>query len=603
MDDESFSGEFTWTLDHLYRGEEEGSFDSDLRAAREKALEFADLFNGKMGNEDPDTGQMVRALGMYESIYETAMKPLLYAELFHAADTQDHRGRRLFQRAGEKWTEILRIVDFFERQVAGLPEGRIQQLADQGVLAECRYYFSKLMRKRLHFLTGEGEDVVRVKAMSGRENLLRLYDEIMGALSFEMDTGGGTVRLNIHQILGLLQAPDRSRRERALRTFCEESARQDTVFVNLLNALVLDYDQEAMLRRYASPMEERHLQNEVHGELIERMMGAVEECYPLARRYFRLKASFMGVGKIRLSDLFAPLEDREIRVGFSEARRLILESVEGVHPLLRTAAGKFFEERRVDAEVRNGKMYGAFCKGPAPSLAPYIFLSYSGSLKDVITLAHEIGHGIHYRLSSVQRYINFKPSPLLAETAATLLEALVIGHLMKDPKFESCRPAVLGCHMDGIILTVFRQNVISRFEESIHRIRRDHLLSGEEICRVWQDESRRLFGEDVEMDPIHDWGWMGVPHIFHRPFYCTGYVFGGLASFRLIQELAKDKRLQEGIIELLSAGCSRSPVDLLEKTGVDVAGEDFGSTAFRYMEELMDRLEGLSRRRPVTCRP
>lgn len=594
MKNEALPGEGTWTLDRLYQGEGVVPFDSDLQSAREKALEFASLFDGKLGSEDVDARLMARALGMYESVCETAVKPVLYAELSYAADTQDDRCRRMVQKAREKQAEISRIIDFFERHVADLPERRIERLAGAPVLAGCRHYFLKLMRKRPHFLSGEGEDIICVKALSGRENLLRLYDEIMGGLSFEMDPGGGAARLNIHQILNLLHDPDRCRRERALRMFLEKSVEHGPVFVNLLNALVLDYDQEAMLRRYTSPMEKRNLQNEVKGEIIEHIMGAVESHYPMARRYFRLKASLLGVRKIRLSDLLAPLEDREIRVSFSDARHLILASLEDVHPVLLSAASELFDERRIHAEVQDGKMYGAFCKSPAPSLPPYIFMNYSGSLKDVITLAHEIGHAIHYRLSSEQRYINFHPSPLLAETAAILLEALVIGHLMKDPGFESCRPAVLGCHLDGIVLTVFRQNVISRFEESLHCTRRDHLLSREEVCRLWRDENRRLYGEDVKMAPIHDWGWIGVPHIFHRPFYCTAYIFGGLASLHLFHELEEgNRRWCEEIVELLRAGCSRPPVELLRKTGVDPAGMGFESPAFEYTENLMDRLEGL----------
>ena len=339
-------------------------------------------------------------------------------------------------------------------------------------------------------------------------------------------------------------------------------------------------------------MHRTHLSNEVNENIIEGMMRAVEDHYPLIRRCFRLKARLLGLEKLKNSDIFAPLKNETLLVSFSDARQLLLEAVETLHPFLYSIVCEIFEKKRIDAEPRTGKQNGAFCKSLAPSLHPYVSMSYTGNINDLMTLAHELGHGIHYRLCSKQGYLNFDPPPILAETASTFMEMVVTDHLRKKEGFRKHRPALLALQIEGILTTVFRQNVLTRFEQAIHNFREDHLLNADEICRLWWEENYRLYGEDVEMIPGYRWGWTHIPHFFHRPFYCYSYMFGNLLSIILFQNyMEKGRDFLDRIIDLFSAGCSRAPLEMLAGMGLSLAEDSFWKQAFQCMEGLIEHCE------------
>ncbi|MCJ7684620.1 MAG: M3 family metallopeptidase, partial [Desulfobacteraceae bacterium] len=363
------------------------------------------------------------------------------------------------------------------------------------------------------------------------------------------------------------------------------------VFKNILNALLLAYHQEDVERGHPFPMHRIHLSNEVNESIIENMLGVVEGYYPLARRYLREKARCLGLGKLKNTDIFAPLKEENFLVSFSDATKLISEAAENLHPVFHSFVREIFENNRIDAGVRAGKQNGAFCKSLEPSLHPYISMSYAGNISDLMTLAHELGHGIHYRLCSEQTYVNFDPPPILAEAASTFMEMVVIEYLMEKKGCQKLRPDLLALQIEGIMTTVFRQNVLTRFEQVIHNKRRDHLLSAREICRLWWDENNRFYGEEVEMTPGYRWGWTYIPHFFHRPFYCYSYIFGNLLSIMLFQNYQeKGDGFLETVIDLLKTGSSRPPIEMIKEMGLDI-GKRCWEPAFQYIEDLIDSWE------------
>ena len=588
MKNEGSAKGIVWDLSELYHGDTDPELDKDLDTARERALGLVASFKGKINNKNLDPKTLLSAIRKYESIHEMGMRPCLFAYLYHSADTRDHKRNRLLQKVKEKWNEISQILTFFELEIKALPEDSLKNLAVHHDLSKYRHFLLNQIPWKPHALSEAEERIIKQGHLSGRDAFISLYDQFTGALSFSVKIEGKSVELNIYQALSLLRSPDRSLREKAFDTFFEELEKHELVFKNILNALLLAHHQEDVERGHPFPMHRIHLNNEVNESIIENMMGVVEDHYPLARRYLRQKARCLGLGKLKITDIFAPLKEDNFLVSFSDAMKLILEAAENLHPVFHSFVREIFTNNRIDAGVRAGKQNGAFCKSMAPSLHPYISMSYAGDISDLMTLAHEVGHGIHYRFCSEQSYLNFDPPSILTEAASTFMEMVVIEHLMKKKDYQKLRPALLALQIEGIMTTVFRQNVLTRFEQAIHNKRRDHLLSAREICGLWWDENYRFYGEEVEMTDGYRWGWTYIPHFFHRPFYCYSYIFGNLLSIMLFQNYQeKGDGFLETIIDLFKTGSSRAPIEMIKDMGLDIENMCW-EPALHYIEDLID---------------
>jgi len=578
----------SWDLEDLYHGDGDPHLWQDLVTARDKALGLVVSFKGKINNKNLDPKTVLSAIREYESIHEMGMRPCLFSYLYSSADTRDHKRNRLLQKVKEKWNEISQILAFFELEIKALPEDSLKKLAAHNDLSNYRHFLLNQIQWKPYALSEAEEKIIKQGHLSGRDAFISLYDQFTGALSFSVKIEGESVELNIHQALSLLRSPDRLLREKVFDTFLKELEKHGLVFKNILNALLLAHHQEDVERGHPFPMHRIHLNNEVNESIIENMMGVVEDHYPLARRYLRQKARSLGLEKLKITDIFAPLKEENLLVSFSDATKIMLEAAEELHPVLHSFVREIFTSNRIDAEVRGGKQNGAFCKSMAPSLHPYISMSYAGNMGDLMTLAHEVGHGIHYRLCSEQSHMNFDPPPILAEAASTFMEMVVIEHLMKKKDYQKLRPDLLALQIEGIMTTVFRQNVLTRFEQAIHNKRRDHLLSAREICGLWWEENYRFYGEEVEMTDGYRWGWTYIPHFFHRPFYCYSYIFGNLLSIMLFQNYQeKGDGFLATIIDLLKTGSSRAPIEMIKDMGLDIENMCW-EPAFQYIEDLID---------------
>ncbi len=580
-----------WDLEDLYLGDQDPRLCEDLGAAQDKALGLVVSFKGKINNKNLDPKTLLSAIREYESIHEMGMRPCLFSYLYSSADTQDHKRNSLLHKVKQKWNETSQILAFFELEIKALPEASLKKLAAHNDLSNYRHFLLNQIQWKPHALSEAEERIIKQGHLSGRDAFISLYDQFTGALSFSVEIEGKSAELNIYQVLSLLRSSDRLLREKAFDTFLQELEKHGLVLKNILNALLLAHHQEDMERGHPFPMHRIHLINEVNESIIENMMEVVEGYYPLARRYLRLKTRGLGLEKLKITDILAPLKEENHLVSLSDAVKIILEAAEDLHPVFHSFVREIFENNRIDAEVRAGKQNGAFCKSMAPSLNPYISISYAGNISDLMTLAHELGHGIHYRLCSEQSHMNFDPPPILAEAASTFMEMVVVEYLMKNKDYQKLRPDLLALQIEGILTTVFRQNVLTRFEQAIHHKRRDHLLSAGEICGLWWDENYRFYGEEVEMTDAYRWGWTYIPHFFHRPFYCYSYIFGNLLSimlFRNYQE--KGDGFLGRIIDLFKTGSSRAPIGMIKEIGLDIE-KGCWEPAFKYMEDLIDSWE------------
>jgi oligoendopeptidase F len=581
-----------WNLSALYQGDGDPKLDSDLKELKDRSSTFAAFYRGTLKERSLDVHTLLSSIKEYESICELGMRPYLFALLYHSSNTQDHSRTRLLEKVREEREEVSQLLAFYKVHMLALPEHILKGLATHQHLSNYRHFLLHLIEMRPYTLTEGEETIIRKRELSGRYPFISLYDELMGSLSFPVEIEGGRKYLTTAWVLALLHSPDRSLRENAFQTFLEGLGSHGMVFKNILNALILNDHQEDIERGHPSPMQKMHFSNEMNDSLIQAMMRAVENHYPLTRRYLRLKARILGVKRLKLTDIFAPLKKERVELSFSRAKKILLNAMKDLHPLFHGIACEVFEKGLIDAEVRDGKQDGAFCKCFAPSQNPYISVHFTGNIKDLLTLAHELGHAIHYRLAAKQSYLNFYPAPVLAETASIFAELIVAHHLKGEEASRIDRSTLISSQIEGILLNVFRQNVLTRFELAVHSLRQHQVITEEEICQLWSQENLRLYGEEVTMIPAYRWGWAYIPHFFHRPFYCYSYIFGSLLSIVLFQNYQdKGSDFLEGIIALLSAGSSRRPLDMLEEMGLDPSQEGFWNQAFRYIGGLINSLE------------
>jgi len=588
-----------WDLKELYGDQDDPSLLKDMRKALDRAEKFAVSYKGRRAN-DLDGETLLTALREYEQIHEIGMKPCFFATLLFSGQTQDHGRRELLDEIREKWNEIECLLVFFRLEMMALPENRIKVLTEFEGLTSYRHF---LLHLHLHqpFALKENEEVAAArKELAEKKALSTQYDEITGALSIPLTDQEDDRLLKIDEVLALLHRPDPAPRARAFDSLHQALADQGSLFKDILNSLATNHNQDSRQRGHPSPMHKSLLANGLEEHMVEAMMVSVEKHYGMAERYFRLKAGILGLEHITYTDQFVPLEPGTAGIDFPKARSVLLSSMEVFHPRFLEAARGFFDKRRIDAEVRAGKINGAFCKSFAPSLPPYISMNYSSHLRDLMVLAHEIGHGIHFALSRGQPYLNYKSPPVLSETAATFGELIVMDHLLGEKVYQASWKNLLACHIEGIITTVFRQTVLTRFEQVIHSLAHDHLLSEEEICQCWRDENQKLYGSAVVMPDLSRWGWACVPHFFHQQFYCYNYIFGNLVAMRLFQKYKSHNAFRDDVIGLFSKGGSEGPLAMLGELGFDFNEVSIWDPSFAYVESLIRSLKNLEDENPNT---
>jgi oligoendopeptidase F len=585
--EEKQAGAMRWDLGGLYAGYDDPGIEGDLNDAEERALLFSSSYRASMTLKDPDAHKLLKAIREYESIHEKGMRPLLFATLLRSSRTGDHEAGALFQRVRERWGEISGALVFFNLRILALPHDLLRELVEHPDLGTYRRYLLQLIRFRPYALSEEEEKTVRDKDLSGKKVLSSLYGEFLAGLSFPLKAGGSRTRQSAAQVPALLCSEDRSFREDAFRAFLRCLGRQGTLFARIMDGLVLDNNLESAARGYPSPIHKAHMENCVEEDTVERMMVAVEGHYPSARKYFRSKAEALGVKRLSVADMWAPIDGLDSGTGYEECRDMLLEALKALHPLFHSMARDIFERRLVDAEARRDKQSGAFCECFTPSQYSYVSMHYTGTLRDMMTLAHEIGHGIHQGLSKKQSYVNFRPLPVLAEMASTYFETIFAGYLKNPDLFQDREQVITAIQLDGLVTTVFRQNVITRFEQALHRMRTNHPLGPKDICRLWLKENERLFGDAVDVVPEYKWGWTYVRHIFERPFYCYSYVFGNLVS--LMFRVGNGKGIEtDDVVRLLSGGSSRSPALMLKDLGLAIDDNAFWHRALECFDELVD---------------
>jgi oligoendopeptidase F len=585
----------TWDLSDLFSSYEDPRIDATLKDCQARAEAFAKRYRGRIDESDKLTAEsLFQALQELEVIQEALNRVGSYAGLLYAADTSRPEYQDLEQRIEQRSTEIRNLLLFFELEWLKVEDAVAGRLTGEPALANYRHYLKSLRRFRPHTLSEPEEKIINEKDNSGRNAFGRLFSEITSSLTFSLERDGDKQELNLSQILSLLHEPDRALRQRALETLYQGLSQHGQTLTFIYDTLIQDHLTMDRLRHYPNPMIQRHLSNEIDGQAVSKMMDVTEANYGLAHEYFKLKAKLLQLPRLALHDQYAPV-GKEVRpFPFDQARQVILDAFDAFTPAFRQIASEFFAKKWIDAEIRKGKRGGAFCASPSPRLHPYILCNYDDNLRDVMTVAHELGHGLHGYLSRKQKLFNYNTPLTSAETASVFAEMLVFDHLLAQQTDPQVQIALLAGKIEDIFATVFRQNVLTRFEQMVFSARKEKRLTADAVGTFWLKANDKYYGETVEMPDGYRWGWSYIPHFIHSRFYCYSYVFGQLLVLALYR-LYKDEgnAFVAKYLALLEAGGSDSSAALLKPLGVNIEDAAFWQKGFEEIRGLLDKLQKL----------
>ena len=591
--------ETAWDLDPLVDGEAETGVDRQLDEAVTAASEFAGRYAGKVGELDADG--LAQAMHELERIHELIGRAGSYAALRFSTDTADPTRGALLQRVQERGTELETKLLFFDLEWAALDDARADELLavrDSGddELEFCRHHLRTVRRYRPHLLSEKEEKLLAEKSISSQSAWARLFGEVVAALRVDLDDNEVTLDV----ALSRLQVADRDARIAAAEAVSEtlEPGLRTRGFI--YNTLVYDKSVEDRLRAYPNWLASRNLANEASDESVMALIEAVRRRYDVPRRWYALKAKLMGIPKLADYDRMAPVFQEDLTFSFGEARDLVLDTYDAFAPEAGRITRRFFEEHWIDAPVRPNKRGGAFCSYTVPSVHPYVMLNYTARRRDVLTMAHELGHGLHAALAQPQGVYHQGTPLTLAETASVFGETLVFERLLAATDNDDQRLSLLAERLDASMATVFRQMSMNRFEHLIHTRRRDEgELSTDRIGELWLESQTEMFGDSVELSPGYRIWWSYIPHFINTPGYVYAYAYGQLLALSAYRRFT-----QEGdsfiprYLELLAAGGSRSPEELGAIVGIDLADPGFWDAGLALIDEQLSAAEKLAEARP-----
>ncbi len=580
-----------WDLAPLVDGAGDEGARGQLAEALERAQAFAKLHAGKVTEIDAPT--LEAAMRELAAVQELAGRAGTYAGLRFSVDTSDPAAGALLQEVQERSTEIETTLLFFELEWASLCDEHADALLADERLSFCAHHLSNVRRYREHLLSEPEEKILAEKSVTGANAWSRLFDELTSAIEVGVD--GETVALDV--ALSRLALPDRDLRRTTAEAVTQALAPGLRTRAFLFNTLLADKATDDRLRRYPGWLAARNLSNEATDESVAALVEAVRARYELARRWYRLKARLLGVERLTDYDRMAAVTEDEVTYTFAHAREIVLDCYSSFSPELGAAAKSFFDGRYIDAPVRPAKRGGAFCASAVPSVHPYVMLNYTSRRRDVLTLAHELGHGVHFALAAKQGVFHQGTPLTLAETASVFGETIVFGRLLEEDTSPASRLALLAENIEGAIATVFRQVAMNRFEDLVHTARREQgELSVERFGELWAESQEEMLGDSVEVtDGYRSW-WSYIPHFIGSPGYVYAYAYGQLLALSVYQRY--EQRGDEFVpryLELLSAGGSLSPEELGRIVDVDLADPGFWDAGLDLVERQLEAAEAAAR--------
>ena len=583
-----------WNLDDLYTSPDAPELKRDLELGAQRASALKERYQGKLAGLGRDGAAIAEAVMAYEDLSDLLGKIGSYSGLYYVGDQADPERAKFSQDVGERLTKISTDLIFFELELNAIGEADLAEALKQPALSRYKPWLDDLRKEKPHQLDEKLETVFTEKSQTGRGAWNRLFNETMTGLRFDVEGEP----LTLEPALNLLSNPDQAKRRSGSQALSKTFSANVRLFTLITNTLAKDKEINDRWRNFKDVADSRHLANRVEAPVVDALVAAVRAAHPrLSHRYYALKAKWLGQDKLAHWDRNAPLPDKPERVvSWREAEHMVLSAYGGFAPEMATIAKQFFDKRWIDAPVRPGKAPGAFSASTVPSVHPYVLMNYQGKTRDVMTLAHELGHGVHQVLAAKQGPLLSQTPLTLAETASVFGEMLTFQKLLSETKSVKERKAMLAGKVEDMLNTVVRQIAFYSFERRVHEERRKGELTSDQINAIWMDVQTESLGPSIELKPGYEVFWTYVPHFIHSPFYVYAYAFGDClvnSLYGLYREAHPG--FVEKYFDLLKAGGSKHHSELLAPFGLDARDPAFWDKGLSVLSGFIDELEAMER--------
>ena len=581
--------EVAWDLGDLYDGTDDPRIESDVAQGEADAAGFRERYHGKVG--ELDAAALAEAVTEHERIESAVVRPLTYAHLLFATNMADPARGALVARLGEKAAALDTQLLFFALEWATVPDDVAEQLLADEALDHWRHHLQSLRKFRPYLLTEPEEKVLTEKTVSGVSAWSRLYEEQLGALRVSLDGED----LSLETAMSRLYEADRDVRRKASDAIAEALGPGLRTRTFVFNTILLDKSIDDRLRGYPTWLSSRNLANETTDEAVAALVEAATSRYDLPQRYYKLKARLIGLDRLEHYDRFAPVGADSEKTPWDEARRIVVDAYTDFTEETGEIIGRFFDEQWIDGPVRPDKRTGAFCATTVPGVHPYILMNYTGDRRSILTLAHELGHGLHGVLAQPLGYFNSSTPLTTAETASVFGEALTFERLLADEDDPRRRLDLLTGRIEDAIATTFRQIAMNQFEHAAHTERREKgELAPERVGELWLEAQTALFGDSVSIEGYGPW-WSYIPHFTGSPGYVYAYAYGYLFSLAIYRRYVTDgESMVEPYLDLLRAGGSQSPEELAQLVGLDLTDPAIWASGIDALAEELDEAERLA---------
>jgi len=585
-----------WNLDDLYSGFDSDVYKSDVERCKADAGKFEELYAGKLAHIlEKNPRDLAMAIAEYEKIEEVMSRIMSFAGLVYMGDTSSAENAKAYGDAQEQMTLAGSHLLFFALELNRLNDDELKRgVREEAALSYYEPWLSDLRKDKPYQLDDQIEQLFHEKSMTGHSAWNRLFDDTMSSLQFNIEDE----KVSVEQALNVLQDGNREKRKNAASEVSRVLNENVRTFTLITNTLAKDKEISDRWRGFEDVADGRHLANRVEREVIDALVKAVQESFPkLSHRYYQMKANWLGLEKMEYWDRNAPLPQADERViGWDEAKATVLSAYSGFAPEMSDIAEQFFDKNWIDAPVRPGKSPGAFSHPTVPSVHPYVMLNYLGKPRDVMTLAHELGHGVHQVLAAEQGTLMAQTPLTLAETASVFGEMLTFRSLLEKCDTKEERKAMLAQKVEDMLNTVVRQIAFYMFERKVHEARRNGELTSDDIGDLWMSVQGESLGPAFTFSDEYRSYWTYIPHFIHSPFYVYAYAFGDclVNSLYAVYENA-EAGFQEKYFQMLKAGGTKHHSELLKPFGLDASNPDFWQKGLSMVSGLIDELEALER--------
>ena len=579
-----------WSLADLFPSPDGLEINAAFLSLEEQVAEF----EKERKNLVPEisSADFIKVIKKAEKLTKLEHRLYGYAELWFTEDTQNQAAQTLVARIDQLLAEYSNRTLFFNLWWKSLDDAAAQRLmADAG---DYRYWLEEMRHFKPHTLTEAEEKIINIKDVTGLNAINMLYDSITNRYTFKIEVDGEIKEMTRGELMVYARHHDASLRAKAYQELYRVYGEDGPILGQMYQAIVRNWSNEQVnLRHFSSPITARNLVNDIPDEVVDTLLSVSRENAVVFQRFFKLKARWLGVDKLRRYDIYAPVVESDKKFAYEDAAPLVFQSFREFDPNMAELAEKVFNEKHLDSEVRKGKRGGAFCSTINPELTPWVMLNYQGRSDDVATMAHELGHAIHSMLASHHSLFTQHACLPLAETASTFGEMMLVDKLLNEEKDESVRRDLIFRQVDDSYATVLRQAYFAMFERKAHEMIVNN-AAVDELAAAYMENLQDMFGDSVEINDEFKWEWVSIPHIYNVPFYVYAYSFGQLLVLSLYKQFkAEGESFKPRYLKILSAGGSEAPEKVLQAAGIDFRERSFWQGGFDVIKDLVIQLENL----------